>query len=198
MICTHVEAHVNRNNTREKWLDAGLRVLAAEGAGGLRIDRIAARLKLSKGSFHHHFSGADGYKRELLAHFEAMAVDALEREIDATRAPGDARAVLTRLTGLVSTGGEGIYRPQLELAVRAWATWDEEVNRVQGRIDRARLTALQRVWRPHVATDADARVAALLPYLVALGASVSVPPVGAEELGRVYETLLPLVPGPGA
>jgi AcrR family transcriptional regulator len=189
---------VNRNNTREKWLDAGLRVLAADGASGLRIDRIAARLKLSKGSFHHHFSGADGYKRELLAHFEAMAVDAMEREIDAARAPGDARVVLTRLTGLVSAGGEGLYRPQLEVAVRAWATWDDEVNRVQGRIDRARLTALQRIWRRHVATDADARVAALLPYLVALGATVSVPPVEPEELGRVYETLLPLVPGPEA
>ncbi|MDG5485368.1 TetR/AcrR family transcriptional regulator [Mycolicibacterium gadium] len=187
---------MNRNNTREKWLDAGLQVLAAEGAGGLRIDRIAARLKLSKGSFHHHFSGADGYKRELLALVEAMAVDALEQQIDAARAPGDARALLTQLTQLVAGGKADIYRPELELAVRAWASWDDEVNRVQGRIDRARLMALQRIWRPHVATDSDARVAALLPYLVALGAAVSVPPVGPEELGRVYEMLLPLVPEP--
>lgn len=189
---------MNRHNTREKWLDAGLQVLAAEGAGGLRIDRIAARLKLSKGSFHHHFSGADGYKRELLAQVEAMAIDALEQQIDAAPTPGDARAVLTQLTQLVAGGRAGIYHPELELAVRAWASWDDEVNRVQGRIDRARLMALQRIWRPHVATDSDARVAALLPYLVALGAAVSVPPVGPEELGRVYEMLLPLVPEPGA
>lgn len=185
---------MNRNNTRERWLEAGLRVLAADGADGVRIDRIAARLKLSKGSFHHHFSGAQGYKRKLLEHFEAMAVDALDHAIEAAQDPGDARAVLTRLTDLVAGGREELYWPELERAVRAWATWDDEVRRVQGRIDKARLTALQRVWRSHVATDADARVAALLPYLVALGATVSVPPVDREELGRVYEMLLPLVP----
>ena len=53
-------------------------MLAAEGAAGVRIDRIAARLGLSKGSFHHHFAGADGYKRDLLAHYEALSVDAVE------------------------------------------------------------------------------------------------------------------------
>ena len=58
-------------------MDEGLRVLAAEGAPAVRIDRIAARLGLSKGSFHHHFAGADGYKRDLLALYEALSVDAL-------------------------------------------------------------------------------------------------------------------------
>ncbi|MFF5114941.1 hypothetical protein [Streptosporangium sp. NPDC000509] len=53
---------------------------------------------------------------------------------------------------------------------------------------------MQRVWRPHVATDAEARRAALLPYLLAVGATVLVPPVGAEELRGVVEMLLPLVP----
>ncbi|MCT7659163.1 TetR/AcrR family transcriptional regulator [Mycobacterium deserti] len=185
---------MNRNNTRDKWLDAGLRALASDGAGAVRIDRIAAKLKLSKGSFHHHFDGAEGYKRELLAHFEAMSVDALEQAIDGVQTSGDARAVLGRLTELVAAGRPELYWPELEVAVRAWATWDAEVRRVQGRIDKARLTALQRVWRPHVANDAEARVAALLPYLIAIGAAVAVPPVGADELGRVYEKLLPLVP----
>ncbi|MFF5250313.1 hypothetical protein ACFY3V_39075, partial [Streptosporangium sp. NPDC000095] len=61
-------------------------------------------------------------------------------------------------------------------------------------LDQVRLSALQRVWRPHVATDAEARRAALLPYLLAVGATVLVPPVGAEELRDVVEMLLPLVP----
>lgn len=185
---------VNRNDSRSKWLDAGLGVLAAEGAAGLRIDRVAAKLKLSKGSFHHHFDGVDAYKRELLAHFEAMSIDALERAVDEVDAPASAHAVLARLTQLVAPGEGGIYQPELEVAVRAWSTWDPDVRAVQGRIDKARLAVLQRVWRPHVADSDEARVAALLPYLVAIGAAAIVPPVAPDELRRVYDLLLPLVP----
>ncbi|MEU3170069.1 TetR/AcrR family transcriptional regulator [Streptosporangium sp. NPDC006930] len=179
---------------RDRWLDEGIRVLAAEGASGVRIDRIAARLGLSKGSFHHHFDGAEGYKRDLLAYFERLSVEAFDRAIAGVETPGDARAVLGRLTELIRSRDTGLYRPQLEAAVRAWSMSDPDARAVQARIDQVRLSALQRVWRPHVATDAEARRAALLPYLLAVGATVMVPPVGAEELRNVVEMLLPLVP----
>jgi hypothetical protein len=45
-----------------------------------------------------------------------------------------------------------------------------------------------------VSSDNDARIAALLPYLVAVGAAALFPPVGADELSKVYELLLPLIP----
>lgn len=168
-------------------------MLAEEGASGVRIDRIAARLGLSKGSFHHHFAGAAGYKRALLEHFEQMSTEMLD---EAIAGAGDAgvHAVLDRLTRMVGPGSRSHYRPELEVAVRAWATSDEDVRAVQGRIDEARVAALSRVWRPYVGTDADARTAALLPYLVSVGAAVVSPPVSATELQRVYEILLRLVP----
>lgn len=185
---------VNRTDSRARWLDAGLKVLAAEGPTAVRIDRIAAKLKLSKGSFHHHFDGADGFKRDLLDYFESISVEALERAIGEVEAPGDIRMVLSKLTRMVAPDRHEVYWPELELAVRAWATWDPDVRAVQARIDRSRLAALQRVWLPYSPTPEDARTAALLPYLVAIGAAVAVPPVGADELRRVYETLLTLVP----
>lgn len=69
------------STARERWLNEGLKVLAEEGAAGIRIDRIAARLHLSKGSFHHHFDGAEGYKKALLAHFEQLSIRTLENAI---------------------------------------------------------------------------------------------------------------------
>jgi hypothetical protein len=68
------------------------------------------------------------------------------------------------------------------------------VRAVQTRLDEARLSALQRVWRSAVATDEEARTAALLPYLLAVGATVVFPPVDADQLRDLYEFLLPLVP----
>jgi AcrR family transcriptional regulator len=183
------------SDTRDRWLDEGLRILSEEGAAGVRIDRIAARLGLSKGSFHHHFRGATGYKLDLLAHFERQSVGALENAISGMGDVADARAVLAGLTALVRPGEAGIYHPNLDVAVRAWSTWDPDVREVQARIDSAAIAALQGVWKRAVADDDEARTAAMLPYLLAVGASVVVPSVSADELRRMYEMLLPLVPG---
>ena len=182
------------SEARDRWLDEGIRVLAEEGATGVRIDRIAARLGLSKGSFHHHFDGAEGFKRDLLAYVERLSTQALDTAIAEVAPDADARTVLGHLTALIELRDGGLYRPELDVAVRAWATSDAEVRVVQARIDEARIAALQRVWRPYVTTEAQARTAALLPYLLSVGASVVTPPVGTRELRELFELLLPLVP----
>jgi AcrR family transcriptional regulator len=177
--------------TRERWLDESLTVLAEEGPSGLRIDRLAARLGVTKGSFHHHFAGAAGFKSALLAHYEEQARVALGAAIDARSKEGT-RATLAWLTEL-STSESGLRRPRLDTAVRAWAQSDPEVRETQARIDAAAIAALQDAWRPLVASDAEARSAALVPYLVSLGAEVTVPPIGPDELRAVYDLLLRLV-----
>jgi AcrR family transcriptional regulator len=182
------------STARERWLNEGLKVLAEEGAARIRIDQLAARLNLSKGSFHHHFDGAEGYKKALLAHFEKLSIETLENAIAEVGESAGARAILARMTELVRPGGTGLYRPELDVALRAWATWDADVRAVQARLDEARLSALQRVWRSAVASDEEARTAALLPYLLAVGATVVFPPVDADRLRDLYEILLPLVP----
>ncbi|TDC01609.1 TetR/AcrR family transcriptional regulator [Nonomuraea longispora] len=179
---------------RDRWLDEGLKVLGEDGAAGLRIDRIAARLNLSKGSFHHHFDGAEGYKKELLARFERLSIETLETAIAEVGESADARAVFAQLTKLIRPGSTALYYPRLDVALRAWATWDPEVRAVQSRLDEARLSALQQVWRSVVDSDEEARTAALLPYLLAVGATVVFPPIAADQLRGLYERLLPLVP----
>lgn len=178
--------------TRQRWLDEGLSVLAEEGAAGLRIDRLASRLGLTKGSFFHHFAGAAGYRTALLEYYEGLTLGALSAALETRRGEGT-RATLAWLTDL-ATADDSIRRPELDLAVRAWASSDAEVRAVQARIDAAVIDALQNTWRPLVETDAAARTAALVPYLVSLGAAVTVPPISADELRGVYELLLEAVP----
>lgn len=183
--------------TRERWLDEGIVVLADEGPSGLRIDRLAARLGVTKGSFHHHFAGAGGFKTALLAHYEAQTRAALTEAIAEGQDEGT-RTTLARLTEL-ATGDTAVRRPRLETAVRAWAQADDEVRATQARIDAAAVDALTAAWRPAVASDAEARTAALVPYLVSLGAEAMVPPIDGDELRRVYDLLLRSVPpAPGA
>lgn len=68
--------------SREEWLAAGLRALIAEGAPGVKIDKLSDALGASKGSYYHHFGGARAFKLALLDQFEAANttryIDAME------------------------------------------------------------------------------------------------------------------------
>ncbi|MFF2388794.1 TetR/AcrR family transcriptional regulator [Agromyces sp. NPDC058104] len=179
--------------TREQWLDEGLSVLANEGAPALRIDRLAARLGVTKGSFHHHFDGAGGYKQALLAYYEQRTTAAIDEGI-AARGDGGTRATLQWLSELALATGPSIRPTELDAAVRAWARTDDDARATQARIDARVIEALQAVWRPATSSDAAARTAALVPYLVSVGAAATVPPIGADELRGVYELLLEIAP----
>jgi AcrR family transcriptional regulator len=178
--------------SRNDWIQVGLSAVADDGPNGLRIDRLCRRLGVSKGSFHHHFAGSSDFKRAVIAAYETLVVEALDRAIRHTAA-GSAKAALADLTAAI-TSTEGLYRPDLEVAMRAWAFSDPEVRAVQQRVDTRRLESLQRIWLRILDDPAEVHTAALLPYLVGIGASLIQPPTSPDQLRRVYELLLDLVP----
>lgn len=176
---------------QQRWLDAGLEALAEEGASGLRIDRLTRRLGVTKGSFFHHFAGAAAYQTALLAHLEATAsaqIEAREGEL----ASAEPRELLGRMTVAVGSATDGLWRADLEVAVRAWSFTDPEVRATQDRIDRRRLAMLEAIWQQLEPDPERARASAQLPYLILVGASMSA--VDPDELQRVYQLILPLVP----
>jgi AcrR family transcriptional regulator len=189
----HTVWYVERVSGRERWLGSGLEALAEEGPDGLKIDRLVRRVGLTKGSFFHHFAGAADYKRVLLNRLEVEATAALDDA--AASAPAVAtRQLLSELTGRISRPGTGLWRPELEVALRAWSFTDAEVQQTQSRIDRKRLAGLEAIWHRLEPDRQQARIKALLPYLIAVGASMSSVVIDVEELQQVYELLLPLVP----
>jgi AcrR family transcriptional regulator len=178
--------------SRTEWIQAGLAAVADEGPSGLRIDPLCRRLGVSKGSFHHHFAGSRDFKKTLLAAYETLVVEALDQAIDDTAADSPKAALAGLTAGITSTGS--FYRPDLEVAMRAWAFSDPEVRAVQERVDTRRLESLQRIWSRILNDPAAVHTAALLPYLVAIGASLVQPPTPPDQLRNVYELLLGLVP----
>ncbi len=179
---------------RDRWLDEGLTVLEEDGAAGVRIDRLAARLGLSKGSFHHHFAGANGFKKELLDHVESRMTGLLEQAVDFARDEPSARRIFARLLEQIATSDGEFFRPRLETALRAWALTDTDAARTQARIDDSRLEVLRALWRRVTDDEEEVRLGALLPYVIGLGATVVMPPLSREDVGKLYERILPLVP----
>jgi AcrR family transcriptional regulator len=176
--------------TRTEWLEAGLELLAEEGAPAVTIDRLTSKLGVTKGSYYHHFKGAAGFRTALLEYFEAQfttrLIDAVEREPDAEPA-----AKLQHLLRLVLSDPDSA---QLEIAVRAWALQDAEVRAAQERVDRARTSYLKELCRGlKVEVDPD-RFAQLL-YLILIGAEQVLPSMPKADLREIYAMTLRLATG---
>jgi AcrR family transcriptional regulator len=178
--------------SRNDWLDAGLEILAADGAPAITIERLTERLRLTKGSFYHHFKGMGGYKTALLAHLEEVTTT---RYIELTEQDPEAPPMvkLGRLRDLVL----GLERqgPELEVALRAWAQQDAEVRALQERIDARRLDYLRSLWLEFTGDAVEADQVAKLLYLVVIGAGHLIPALPKPELGELFELTTRLAAG---
>lgn len=162
-------------------------MLRQQGAAGVRIDRIAERLGLTKGSFHHHFDGVDDYHRALLGRYEADVTAGFEATMAAVAGmdPQQAVMALPAYTDL---------DPRLEGAIRGWAVHDHDARATQRRVDAARLEALQSLWR-QILPDADrAETAALVPHLLVIGSSMASPTPTQKQMRDISALLATLVP----
>jgi len=165
----------------EDWLQIGFDVLARDGEPGLRIDRLAAELGVTKGSFHHHFAGSAGFRTALLRRHEEQQAALLT---EARRVTSDlaAEPAIHALPRLVADHLD-LAR---ERALRAWAVGDAEVAATVERVDRARFSLLVDLWSRTLPPD-RARVAALVPHLALIGAITA--GTSADDLGAVFALL---------
>src|SRR5215208_1205383 len=97
---------------RERWIDEGLRALAAGGPDAVRIEPLARSLGVTKGGFYWHFDDRRALLEEVIERVEGEG--------------GDARARLRRLFALAGSSGEVL---RIDLAVRDWSRRDRIVAR---------------------------------------------------------------------
>lgn len=151
---------------RQQWIDEGLRLLREQGHEGIRLERMCERLRLTRGSFYHHFTDRDAFVDALLDRWRAQQDAAMA----ARRASGRYADVVDLVAGLDH---------DLELALRTWSHVDPRVRKVTAKVDAARIAYMTEVLRGVLPADADAAFLAQLAY-----ASL----VGAQTLGVVNRT----------
>src|SRR5262245_64236468 len=61
--------------TKPDWIRHGFSVLAAEGAGALKVGPMADGLKVSRGSFYWHFRDIADFRAQLLQAWQEEATD---------------------------------------------------------------------------------------------------------------------------
>src|SRR5215470_6364204 len=110
---------------RSRWIEEGLRALAAGGPDAVRIEALAQALGVTKGGFYGHFADRGALLEEVLERVE--------------RHGGDVRTRL-RLAGALTFSGELL---PIDLAVRDWARRDHPVAERLQRVDNRRMDYLR-------------------------------------------------------
>lgn len=155
-----------RRMTRQRvagdWVQAATRALAAHGIEAVRVERLAADLGVTKGSFYWHFADLAALKAAILETWEARATGAIIDRIES--AGGGAEEKLGRLGDIVFSA-EG----SLERQVRAWAAQDAAAATVQDRVDARRIAYVQTLFIAAGLEAEAARLRALLLYQALVG-----------------------------
>jgi len=126
--------------TREDWLSAALEVLYGEGVGKVSIVRIARDLGVTSGSFYWHFKDRNDLLRGLLDFWVHSQTEAIFEEV--ARFEGTPSERLFKLMEMLTIGEQARY----EVAVRAWAGFDDMAAEVVRRIDKRRVEWLRSVF----------------------------------------------------
>jgi AcrR family transcriptional regulator len=169
---------------RAQWLVAGLESLRKGGVGEVRVERLAADLGITKGSFYWHFKNRSDLLEALLEHWSREMTDVEFERIQAMR--GGLAARLLALAEDVLEKGMGRYDP----AIRAWARTDRNVAAAVGQVDRRRVRALTGFFEAGGFGAAEARTRARLFYTFLLGEpQVRSPAREPGELARMVKIL---------
>lgn len=169
---------------RAQWLVAGLESLRRNGIAGVRVERLAMDLGITKGSFYWHFRDRRELLEALLEHWSHEMTDVEFERIEKLKDGLAAR--LAALAQDVLEKGMGRYDP----AIRAWARADRRVAAAVAHVDRRRVRALAGFFEDGGFRPAEARTRARLFYTFLLGEpQVRAPARDPGELERMVKIL---------
>lgn len=94
---------VSESLTREDWISGAWDMLGESGLDGVRVEPLARRLGVTKGSFYWHFKGREELLEELLGRWFSIWDDQMSPEIHEADDPADRiwalfRSVIGRVT----------------------------------------------------------------------------------------------------
>lgn len=125
---------------REDWIQAGLDVLSLAGIESVRVETIAKRLRISKGSFYWHFKNREDLLDAMLSSWEARQSDWQASDEVGGLNPAESWAGLLEILSRPEYG-------RLDLAISSWAREDEMARRRVGEVEKRRLAHLTRIFR---------------------------------------------------
>src|SRR6266571_4445706 len=168
---------------RSKWIEHGLRALAAGGPDAVRIEPLAQALGVTRGGFYWHFNDRSALLEEMLDRWERATTEEVIERLE--REGGDASAKLRRLLALTSSRVLII-----DLAVRDWSRREPAVAERLRRVDNRRMDYLRSLFGAFCADADDVEARCMLFFSLLIGNHSIAADHGARSRADVLELAL--------
>lgn len=146
----------------DAWVDAAFDMLAEGGIDAVRVDPLAKRLGVTRGSFYWHFKDRDALHQAMLKQWRERASYMVFSRVE--RGAEDAGDRLERLLALPYSSPRSARAAAIELGIRQWARRDKQAAKAVRHIDRTRLDYFGRLMRDKGLGKDEARQRAFLFY----------------------------------
>ncbi|QJB57100.1 TetR/AcrR family transcriptional regulator [Pseudodesulfovibrio sp. zrk46] len=173
------EKKPRKRRSRTDLLEAGLTILAKHGERALTIDSLSKRLKVTKGSFYHHFGSRDEFSRQLLEYWAEMHTQQFIEVCEQADTVEDSYCTLDALAQEMDD--------DIEVAVRSWALRDPLAREYQEQVDRARMEYLRKLYRDMLGNDEQAELFSQLEYATFVGSRQIMPRPDKERIGEMID-----------
>lgn len=168
--------------SRADWIAAARRALVEGGVAAVKVDRLAARIAVTRGSFYWHFKSRAELLDALLEEWRHANVEPFLRVEEGEVPP------LLRLKHFFSVWlGGGEFDPDLDSAMRDWARGSRRVAALVRAADATRTDVLRRIFQSLGYAAEEAEVRARVTYYHQVGYYA----LGIVESRRVREALFP-------
>lgn len=154
------------------WVEAAFDVLAEGGIDAVRVDPLAKRLGVTRGSFYWHFKDRAALHQAMLKQWRKRATYAVGDRIE--RAASNADGRLRRTLALPGSGPRAARAAAIEFAIRLWARSDAEAAAAVRKIDRLRLDYYANLFAERGCGAEEARERAYLFYAALMAQAIIV------------------------
>jgi len=168
-----------RKLVKTDWLKEGLKILSASGYQKITIDNLCTSLKITKGSFYHHFKNIENYIEELMKYWQNEDTLELIRKTEQSGTLNEKQKLINDLALSV---------PHIaEQAIRAWSFSNAIVRHYLQQVDTARLQYLTDLNIQERMDSSEARIHALLGYATMIGVQQLLSHMSEEEFKNLYQ-----------
>jgi AcrR family transcriptional regulator len=155
----------------EHWIAAATEVLVDEGIDHVKVDLLATKLGVTRGSFYWHFRDRQDLLRRVLQAWSEATTRQLTRRLE-TAHTDDPMRQLRDVISLPFRGRSAARAARIELAIRAWARRDAMARQAVDDGDAARLAYHEQIFRALGFDDHEAAMRAFVLYSYEVAESV--------------------------
>jgi AcrR family transcriptional regulator len=150
------------NLTPAVWIGSALAMLVDGGIDLVRVDVIAKKLQVTRGSFYWHFRDRDDLLSRVLDTWRNAATEQIIERFDRKR--GEPRELIKELLSLPFRGQAAHRAARVELAIRDWARRDPMARHAVDDVDSRRISYIAQCFSALGFDLLEARSRAFLLY----------------------------------